>query len=537
MKHQRKILITAVVLAMLMGSSVLMSGCSKSETPSSQASESSTSESSTSESSTSESSASESSVPENTEPESSEESSAQPDPSQNPEISERAMENFLAKLEAGNYVMNAEGFLKTTVFSEDLVYFDYEDDSAYSDFAVMSVDNEVFQGFFTEDGLRDVSFITEGRALDTSAAKLPTALLSDSVSQGNIYNVFYNDIENPLKFVSYDPNVQNLVRSFANYGEVAMKYMHEVYLVMDAEDPTVVRLQAQVDDDEVARYYFDDIDVAITFGDAQSDARALAWMENPVYPDARTEWTDLDLFVFDSVFLPGYGAQAIPYIESASYALTVDQESFVMEDTVYIRDPHATQQNIEDYIEVLSQNGFEEVDVDGEAEYWRLLREETKCYSSIVLEYDNGLNLTAKKAYDFPKYEGLDSINEQIQAIKVPALSDPGDALTNLVAIDRKSEQTESWLYFFDYSAVLYVTANYTDEQSAQDYLDSYSAFLASSGFTPVFADEEMSEPEYLASADGSTNFRYHFEDDGETVIRPMKRRRLYPKKDSPGLI
>ena len=68
------------------------------------------------------------------------------------EVSEHAMENFLEKISSGNYVVNAEGYLKTTAYSEDLVTFDYEDNSAYTDLAVMSVDNEVFQGPLEEDG-------------------------------------------------------------------------------------------------------------------------------------------------------------------------------------------------------------------------------------------------------------------------------------------------------------------------------------------------------------------------------------------------
>ena len=62
------------------------------------------------------------------------------------EISEAAMDNFLAKVEEGNYVIESAGFLKTTVASEDQVTFEYAEDM-YNDFAVMSVNNEVFQAF------------------------------------------------------------------------------------------------------------------------------------------------------------------------------------------------------------------------------------------------------------------------------------------------------------------------------------------------------------------------------------------------------
>ena len=161
-------------------------------------------------------------VPDEPEPE------PEPVPESNAEISEKAMQNFLDKIAGGDYVMDSEGYLKTTACSEDLVIFDYEDDSAYRDFAVMSVSGEVFQGFFKKDGIENITFLKEGSAIDAAVSKLPTYWLKEEVSDGNIYNLFYNDTEDPLRFVSYDYNVMNQVRGFAGYGDVAMNYMHEV---------------------------------------------------------------------------------------------------------------------------------------------------------------------------------------------------------------------------------------------------------------------------------------------------------------------
>ena len=529
MKKNRKITCLAYFLVLVLVLSVIMSGCGKSspapQEPDSSASGSSSQEStvpdspsqesSSKESSVPESSSQESSAPKESEPESPDDSGSEMTPAEKAEMSERAMENFLNKILAGNYTMTAEGFQKTNVYSEDLVWFDYEDDELYSDFAVMSVNNEVFQGFLTEDSVRDVSYLREGNALETSKQKLPSYWLEDVVSEGNIYNVFYNDTEDPLKFVSYDPGVQNQLRSLVGYGEVAIRYMHEVYLTLDAEDPAEAHLQAVVDSDEVARYFFDDIDITITFGNARSDTRAEAWMKDPVYPEARTEWRYGDIFVFNSIFLPGYGEQAVPFIPSASYALVVDDENFLMDDAVYIRDPHATEKDIEDYIGILAENGFEEYTEDGETTYRKLLREEAKCYSSISLEYDSGLNLTAKKAYDFPKYEGLDEINGMLADLNFAQLPETED-MTDFTAADRKWEQTESWLYLYDYYAVLYVTARYSDHEKAMQYLDAYVEELKADGFTEHYSADEI---DYYQSPDESANFRYHFEDDGEKVI------------------
>ena len=462
--------------------------------------------------------------PENTASEGTEETSSG-DTESNPfPISETAMQNFLTKIGEGNYAMNASGYLKTTAHSKDLVYFDFADEGSYSDFAVMSVNGEVFQGRLTDDGVTDVAFIKEGTALDAAGRKLPNYWLSDALSKGNIYNLFYNDTVDPLKFVSYDENLKKTVLSYVGYGETALKSMHEVYLTLDQEDPTAAHLQALMDDDEVARIYWDDIDILITFGNTVSDSRADAWMQDPVYPEARTEWSEADIFIFNSVFLPGYGEAAVPFLPFASYALYINQDDFVFTDSVEIRDSHASEEDLDEYIAILTQNGFSAVTEDGRTCYRRLLREETRCYSSIYLEYDSGLNLTAEKYYEFPVYDGLDDINGVITANGYPALPATDD-LTGFHATDTRDEQTESWLYFYDYKTVLYVNAHFTDHDKAAAYLESYAEELLRNGYTPSYADGDAeSEIDLYESQDGSASFRYHFDDsDPETVTLLFK--------------
>ena len=450
----------------------------------------------------------------------------------NAEISENAMQSFLDKLEGGDYVMDVTGVQKVTVYSEDLVFFDYADNDAYGDLAVMSVNNEVFQGFVEDGQIGNVSFLREGTAMEAAEKRLPNYWMSEEASEGNIYNLFYNDPDEPLKFVSYDPNVQDQLRTLVGYGNVAIKYMHEVYLTFDSEDPSEAHVTCVVDDDEVARYYFDDIDITITFGGAEADPAATAWMADPAYPDARTEWTEGDIFIFNSVFLPGYGEKAIPYIPSASYALQIDEERFLSEDAVFIRDPHATEEDVQAYADILKENGFEEVDEDGETFYRQLLREETKCYSSIHLEYNNGLDIEARKYYEFPEYEGIDSINESIVSNDYPALPETDD-LTGFKATETKYEATEGWLYFYDYNTVLYVYADFEDQDAAMAYLDSYGEDIVNAGFTPVFIDDDENEGiDHYVSEDEARTFRYHFEDD-DTVILLFKAEKLLTEPET----
>lgn len=276
------------------------------------------------------------------------------------EISEKAMENFLAKVDAGNYTIDSGNHVKVSVFSRDQVYFDYVEETYY-DYAVMSVNNEAFQALLKEGGLDELTFMGEGQAVDVAKAKLLNNWTSEEVSDGNIYNLFYNQQDDPLTFVSYEDAVKQTLKSLAGLSDFALQAMHEVYMVMDSEDPTEVHLKAEMEDDEVARIYYDDIDMVVKFGDAVSNAQADEWMENPTYPDAKTDWDEGDEFILNSVFLPGYGREAVPFPTFASYALLNDDKNFVMDDQVTVRDSHATEDDVAGYIDILKQNGFEEV--------------------------------------------------------------------------------------------------------------------------------------------------------------------------------
>ena len=437
---------------------------------------------------------------------------------------ETAMENFFKKVDEANYVIDAKEHLKTSVCSEDLVCFEYADE-VYNDYVVMSVDNEVFQAFLTDeedDGLFDLTFIAEGKAVDAAEPRLLSYWMDEDVSEGNIWNLFYNTEDDPLTFVSYEDTVKESMMHFAGYGDSALRLMHEVYLVLDAEDPTEAHLTAEMDDDVVARIFYDDIDIAVTFGNAEGNEAAENWMKDPVYPGARMEWTDGDLFVFNSVFLPGFGETAVPFPIFASYALTVDDKNFVDTDEVYIRDPHATEEDLESYANLLKTVGFNEVEQDGKTYYRKLLRPEYDCYASIELEYDSGLNITAKKYYDFPAYDGLAAVNEVIMQHGYPQLED-SPVLTSVKAEDRANEMTESWLYFFDYDLGLYVSVEYTDYDAVMEYLDSYAAKLTEAGFSPVYADE--GEIDHYDSENHYYSFRYHFdEDDALTLLFKSER-------------
>ncbi len=480
------------------------------------------------------------------------------------DISEAAMDNFLARLSEGNYVMDAKNYLKTTVSSENQLCLDYVDES-YSDFAVMSVNNEVFQAKLTEDGLGDAAFLGEGTALEAASDRLPTVWLSEEVSGGNIFNVFFNDTAAPLTFTSYDDNLKTSVAGFAGYGQNLVRLMHEVYLTLDAENPTTARITAEMDEDVVARIAPDDIDITITFGGAETNAAADAWMSSPVYPKARTAWNDTDEFIFNSVFITTDGASLLPFPAFASYALLNDTEDFVRKEQATLRDSHATEEDVNAYLAELEKAGFEkaeETDEDGAVHTWyrKLLREDYHCYASVCVEYNNGADIIAKKYYDMPAYDTLEAVNSVLPEHGYPALPDAIEGLNEIHALDHVDEATEGWLYFFDYDTVLYVDMTFDDDDAAVAFINEYREILENTGFTLETTPEEVpmeeeesshmlgesigevhfhplkdevaeNTDERYVSENGFADFRYLYGGDGKLTLRFKAQTYIYAKE------
>ncbi len=465
------------------------------------------------------------------------------------EVSEAAMENFLRRIQAGNYTVECEsGEVKASVCSENLVYYSrviWDEGLEYDGFAIMTVNgNETFEGYLGEDGLTRITFLQEGKAIDAAAdgasiqdqnSKLPNWWIN--VSDGNIWELFYNDIENPLRFVSSADEVKALVKLYGNIGNIAMPRMQEVWLELDAEMPTCAHLRTSFSE---GYPNISDVDILISFGNAVADPRAVAWMRDPnrTYPEAPTEW-GVDEIHLNAIFLPGYGLTAVPFPDYATYAFTLDENAVLEEDAICVRDAKATEGDMLSYAEKLQNMGFTPVtEADGKTDYRLLLREEYQCYSSICLEYDQGVNLTARKYYACPQYSGLDEVNAQITAAGFAALPADGN-LSGFTGEDRANEIKESWLYFFDYQLGMFVDFRYADRSAAEAYVQSYIASLT--GFEPddsgEYAEYEEAE-DYLgaeeavrfaalqdedifyryATPEGQWTFKYRFNEDGETV-------------------
>ncbi len=449
---------------------------------------------------------------------------------------EKVMENFVRKLEEGNYVIEGSDFTRITVASPGEVLIEYDDES-YEDIALFTLDGETFQGTLTEDGVTDVEFVSTDSALKVAGGRLPNSWMD--ISEGNMFNLFYNNTEDPLEFMSYEDSVKNTLMGLVGYGYTALELMHEVHVKVDREDPATAHITAVVDDNEVARYYYDDIDLTIDFGAAQSDERVGKWLADPVYPEARKSWTDDDLFYLNSVFFPGYALKAVPFPEFSSYAMTFDKQVFSDSEKIRLTDSHATEQDVKDYIELLKREGFEEVtdeleDGTSGVFYRRLLREETGCYASLRPYYDNGFVLEADRHFDMPRYDSLEEINEVLANNGFPAL-DETDIFTDLTAADTAADRTESWLFFFQYDLSLIVKAKYADKDKLAGYLDGYGRKLEESGYKPAYINAGQDLDSYV-SPSGASSFRCDPDgDDG--IVMQFKNEKVITPEDAGRMI
>ncbi len=430
-----------------------------------------------------------------------------------------AMDNFVKKLQAGNYVIEPKDYAKTTVYSPELVYFTHYPGSILN-VAFITHDGETFECYIDEDALTDVAFVAPGNAIDAVSFLLPNHWIT--LSDGNMWDLFYNNVDNPLEFTSKDENVKTTLLGLAGYGELALSTMEEVHVLLDAEDPSSVRFTAKIGD--AGMIHYDDLDLTLQFGRATSDSRIDEWLKNPTYPPTRTAWTREDIAMMGLVFMRDYGETTVPFPDFASYALIFDPDAYMERTQIEISDAHATEQNLEDYIKVLTEQGYEKVSttMDGSDEeitvYRKLLREEKGAYAELYPYYDNGFKLIGGMHYDVPEYEGIAAINEPLRENGFAELADT-DVFSGWKASDTAAPRTEGWAYFFNYKLYLPMRLEYEDRDAAETYLKEYGNRMAELGYKEAYNPDGGA----YENANGFKSFKYSFSDEDQTVVLEFK--------------
>ena len=434
--------------------------------------------------------------------------------------SEAAMNNFLAKVDNLDYSIRCEDYVTISAHSNNLIDINFDDDGSFTDFGYITVNHETFRTRYRDNAISSMDFLGIDDASEAANDILLNSWMDYDVSEGNIWNLFYNDPDNPLTFTSHDESVIELIMKYSNINELNKQRIQNIYLTLDAEDPTECRVTADIADGLTP---IDPIDLVITFGNSPTNSVAEEWMnnQNRQYPAARTEWGDDYKFVLDSVFISGYGEAAVPFPTFASYAFIINEGDFVSTEEARIKDFHATQQDLQDYAQLLLDNGFSPV-MNEQNTYRKLLRAEYSCYSNVKLEYDNGVSIIANRYYDMPSYDNLTDINSLVTSkgfIELPNYS----SIKSYDALDRTNKEIEGFLYLFNYDLYLYIDIEYDNYDALMDDLTSYGNTLVQNGYQICYINEDdptlgIDRYEYESPL-GIMSFRYHIFEDGRVTL------------------
>ena len=426
------------------------------------------------------------------------------------DFSEIAMTNFLKEVDDGNYIISATGYLTVTVYQDCLVHFGLTG-NPNDNFVVMSVDGESFYCEY-EDNVFDYDtlvYATKGTALKAADERLPSYFKN---ATGNVWDVFTNDLTNPLKFTSTHAKVINLFKFYAGISNgIGAPVVTEVDMNFNSVNPSSVQLQATFETDPGSSVIST---VNITFGNATAEPVALAWIESEdrQMPEAPTDWGSF-LTTINTVFLPGYADIALPFPTFATYATSFEYDGEPMSDNgnIIIKDPKAGLLNYLQYASLLLDNGFTITNPDEPVVriFRKLIREETKCYSYIALEYTDadGITVTCHKEYEYTAYNSLDDINAVLADKGFKQLN--GSVLSNFGAKDVKNAEKEELSFLFNYDLFLEVTCTYESQSDVETLLGSYTNSLIND-LSFVFVDDE-NDYWQLKNTSGVKSFRYAF--------------------------
>ena len=415
---------------------------------------------------------------------------------------EVALRNFVDKIEACNYKITGDDFV-VNAYSDNLIWYDYER-SGYNDFVVMSNEDETFQAFVKNNNLTNLTFVEYGQASDACSKEALSLKYITNTYGDNMFDLVYNIQEEDGVYVSYSAPFKNMIQRLGAYSDMVLGSMEEVYLTLDAENPTKATLKTHVFN-AVSRYDFD-IEINIEFGNAEGNELALAWLENPVMPADPPTWTNNQVDAIDFVFnLYQYEerGQAIPFIHGASYALYLDAYAAKYDDMIILQDKHMSEEDVNAYITYIIEHcGFERAIDEEDLTCYRLeLRNESRFYSSLYVEYSDGLYLAAIPYYECDKFDNLSDINNKITDYDFVEL--PTDAaLISTTAVDELNMENESYAYISQHNLVLIVSLSFDNPDALDLYLEKYTNSLKEAGFT---YEASQADPRYTAHYEDKT--------------------------------
>ena len=213
---------------------------------------------------------------------------------------------------------------------------------------------------------------------------------------------------------------------------------------------------------------------------------------NREYPSPQTEWNGNDIVAFNALFNQEYDVNDLmPFPEFATYAFKRNEEAVLYQGIIYIRDKLATEEDMQNYINNLTtKHGFvlateELMDGTTRQAYHKQIKNFGNgyyAYSSIYLEYDDGITIITRKYHNHKDYDNLTEINRILAANAFNELVDSAN-INEIIGTDYTYEYIESWANLFNYDLVFRVVLTFNKNADIEEYLDDYKELLINSGY------------------------------------------------------
>lgn len=426
-------------------------------------------------------------------------------------ISEKAMNNFLTKIQAGNYTM-VGGDQTTTVKDQTMVTWFFPEGSTYTDHVAITVNQETYYAFIDEDkqSLEEMTFLDKEDAMYVTELSyyLPTYWLSDDMAKGNIWTLFHNNQTNPLHFdATQDLHLYMTICYFSNLdANETPTHMQDVYMEFDSVDVHQAFIHFKYNPGGTAE--LQDGLVTLTFDeDIRTSDIALAWANDPnrEYPKPIGEygsWRQVPGMYYSdisSVYKSNLGylddVDPYPYDDFFSYATKIDDSKARYHGIIEVTDFHADEDDARQYMNTLISHGYQAATgVTGMVFRSPKARERNGYYMfsdiTFTLDPDNGLTISGSRYYSSTTYSGRDTINSHIQAASTKYFDIPeSDNITSVRAVDSPFAAYESKGAMYDVNLYLTVSLAYKDSDTMDTYLNNYFQTYLDNGF--VYNDKD----------------------------------------------
>ena len=466
--------------------------------------------------------------------------SPEPTPDPGYVVSEKAMNNFLDRIDKESYtIVGIDGILTTSYTNQDMITWFYEPGATrYDDHFAVTVNDETFFGFIDNDkqSLEEISFVDKITAARAYESYLPTAFNSNAVSGGNIWSVFHNDPTNPLLF-----HVAQKVKAY----EILCRFCG----VLDPQSDPARMSQVTMEFDSVdvnnATFKFqyatgpqtsEEKTITITFGEpVRTSSYVVDWVNDPnrEYPQAigdlgawPSKWKVDILSTFKTGITVGKvnDVDPLPYDTIFSYATNSNDATCAYDGYFTVHDYNSGIAEANHYMVTLLDNDYElELNTDNimvlkspvMREREDVLGNKSELRSYITVEVNDGLVITARKYYTSTTIPGRDEVNHLLAESSNKYLPLPDDGnITGWVGVEHNLAGFENYLCTYNVINFTYVYLTYTDATAMDTYLNNYLASLVDADY--VHNDDDTYSKEDI---DGRVSVKVYSNTDGVATI------------------